>query len=334
MLKQKLFIILFVACMILYADEKAKIPVWEMQIKDFCVDYALMSGDIILTGCKYGNLGKYGFIDKNGFDIEHITLIDRDLSDAVAQTRSHLILGNHIFNKFENLKNLKFVKELPYEFKYILAINYDFIATDNKNVVRYFDRNLNIKYEIYQTSEIKSIVKKDETLMVLVENEGLYKYDLKGNFIDKKEINAEFIDFLAFDKAFFTLEREQFYKDFQSVVKIKLNKYDYNGSKIFEKIVGDDDKAKIVKFGDNLLFITNDENAINLVEFNQNGDEIDKNIAYGYEKESRINSGVMLPNGDILLGGNIGYKRDAIFIKISSKTPLGKQEICKFNKGL
>lgn len=335
-IKQKIFIILFMTYLNLYAYETLKNPVWEMNSKelyDWCVSNSFVTNEMILTGCKWGSQGKFAFIDKNGFLINRISLVDDRLNGTVAQTKSHLILGNYIFDKFESRDNLKIIKTLPYKFRHILVLGYDFIATDSQNVVRYFDRNLNIKYEIYQTDEIKSILKIDETLLVLVENEGLYKYDLKGNFIDKKEINVKFIDFLAFDDFFFTLEEKYSYQNFQTIREIKLIKYDYDGHKIFEKIVSSDssrNEVKIVKFNENLLFITSNENGINLIEFNQNGDEIDKNIAYGYPKETAINTAVKLDNGDILLGGTINY--NALFIKISADLPLGKQKIRPFDE--
>ena len=66
--------------------------------------------------------------------------------------------------------------------------------------------------------------------------------------------------------------------------------------------------------------------------------KLDENITKNYPKRTNITSAANLLNGDILLGGKIYYfdneklLRNALFIKISSDIPLGKQQIRKFDE--
>ena len=100
---------------------KPSVPIWDISYDDLqnqCVDKISISKDIILTSCRFVlNQSQFTFIDKDGFKIKHITLVDNDIGNIVAQTNSYIFFGNRIFDKkvlpsFENGKKLKFIK--PY----------------------------------------------------------------------------------------------------------------------------------------------------------------------------------------------------------------------------
>ena len=359
---------------------KPSVPIWDMPYDDLqyqCADKISVSKDIILTSCVFlPNQSQFTFIDKDGFKIEHITLVGRDIGNVVAQTNSYIFFGNRVFDKkvlpsFENGNNLKIYKTLPYEFNNICPLEHGFATSDKENVLRYFDENLKLKWEkkfdthlikyakidnetqnikeSLPTSVIKDILKsKDGDILVLIKGAGFERYDLKGNLIDKKQMNLNYIDLLAYDdEIIFTLEGELFVYQGQLKKKIKLVKYDYDGYKFWEKdlkIYSATDTNRLIRYNQNLLLISsvtdfeNEKMQIEFIEYDLKGNKLDENIAKNYPKRTDITSTANLINGDILLGGTMLYfdneklLRNALFIKISSDIPLGKQQIRKFDE--
>ena len=220
-------------------------------------------------------------------------------------------------------------------------------------------------------SDTKSVIEQilkinDNEFLVSIAGQGLVKYDLKGNIITEKLIkNYQYVQvILADDGSVFTLKKEKEGNFFYDGVA-KISKFDSKLNLLWSKNLhtedGDDYVGYLLaNYKNNLLLIVDKtdrkvamESWIKFIEFDLDGNLVGKNMISGYPKETNLLTATKMHDNGVLIGGRMLYEQDrppvlikgelvklegndiitsGLFIKISSQTPLKKQEIRKFDE--